>query len=55
VEHWDGYSSFYLAFVYFLCDIVQCVVCLSHTVFHFVEGIWLGFILILSGWTRLSN
>jgi len=42
---------FQFSLVYFLCDTVQCIVCLSHTVFHFLEGIWLGFILILSGWT----
>ena len=33
---------FQFSFVYFLCDTVQCIVCLSHTVFHFLEGIWLG-------------
>ena len=40
---WDGYSSFYLSFVYFLGDIAQYVVYLSPTSFHFFEGIWLGF------------
>ena len=42
MTRWDGYSSFCFAFVYFLYDITQCVVCLSHTVVHFLEGIWLG-------------
>jgi len=28
---------FQFSFVYFLCDTVQCIVCLSHTVFHFLE------------------
>jgi len=42
---------FQFSFVYFLCDSVPCIVCLSHTVFHFLEGIWLGSILISSGWT----
>ena len=30
---WLQLSQF--SFVYFLCDTVQCIVCLSHTVFHF--------------------
>jgi len=52
VTCWDGNRSFYLTIDYFLCDIEQCIVRLSHTVFHFLEGIWLGFqFLILSGWT----
>jgi len=42
---------FQFSFVYLLCDTVECIVCLSHTVFHFLEGIWLGFIFISSGWT----
>jgi len=32
---------FQFSLVYFLCDPVQCIFCLSHTVFHFLEGIWL--------------
>ena len=35
---------FQFSFVYFLCDTAQCIVCLSHIVFQFLEGIWLGFI-----------
>jgi len=35
---------FQFRFVYVLCDIAHCVVCLSHTVFHFLEGIgWVLF------------
>jgi len=26
---------FQFSFVYFLCDTVQCIVCVSHTGFHF--------------------
>jgi len=42
---------FQFSFIYLFCDTAHCVVCLSHTVVHFLEGIWLGFILISSGWT----
>ena len=42
---------FQFSFVYFLGDTAQCIVCLSHTVFLFLEGIWMGSILISSGWT----
>ena len=40
---------FQFSFAYFLCDTVQCIVCLSHTLFHFLEGIWLGLIFISAG------
>jgi len=32
---WDGYRTFYELLFYFLCDVVQAVACVSHTVYLF--------------------
>jgi len=39
---WDGYSSFYLALVYFLCAYAKCYLHISYCL-NDLEGIWLGF------------
>jgi len=42
VTCWDGYSSVNLV-LFISCDTVQCIDCLSHTVFNFFGRNLVGF------------